>query len=730
MNTKRVTGWSLALLMAVILPVSGLVSSCSTPEAEQTGETAESGSSNGLVQEVSADDMSADRVARVTFFDGGVAARPVGAEEWETLEVNEPLFEGYEVYAEEDAHAELMLGEAKYARFGEGADVTISRLDPEFAQFELGTGVMTLALDDWSDGEYYEISTPAGAFIPQQAGSYRVDVLPTGETRIGVLRGTAIVTTPEGQFTVNEGDAITLPYGEPAQVDVVSGGYASYYDDDWDDWSYQRDVHYETYYTDYDYPEPISAFSARNDIYGIAQLAAFGIWAALDDDDDRYVWRPHVARNPGWTPYSDGYWDYTPVTGWTWISREEWGWAPYHYGRWDYRDDYGWYWAPDHGQRISTVSLYQERYRWYPSQVYFYQPQQQNTYVYVPLAPGEPYIPYGYSSYYEPTVQVYDFRPRHINRAVYYVVDDDLTRRNRPRRADRDDLARFVQFADEQPIPIAKLRRPDRIVAVNEIAPERIRPPKDTRDRAVVVSERALERKAQRANRRAENVQVADRREVRKAEKRELKVNRRQLQANEQVQPVRASGRNKAERARAQQQPNVVDQRQNRGNVVERQKQRAERMQRVRTERRQQPKAERQQQRLQQQPKVDRQQRRAERQQQRQQAPRAERQQLRQQRRAERQQAPRVERQQRQQAPRAERQQLRQQRRAERQQQRSVAPRASRQDRGATRVAPQQRQQIRANRQAQQPKAQRQIRQQTKQAGAQKKAARRAGRVN
>lgn len=715
MRHTRATGWLTAALLAVVLPAAGFVSSCGSSENGETapGEAADS----GLVQPVSADAGVAEaRVARVTFFDGGVAARPVGAEEWETFEVNAPIFEGYELYAEEDAHAEIMLGEQKYARFGDGADVTVTRLDPDFAQFELGSGVMTLALDEYVENEYYEINTPGGAFIPRQAGSYRVDVLPDGQTRVTVLRGLALVTTPEGQFEVAEGDVVNLGFDTPVQVDVISGA-APQYRDDWDDWSYERDVYYDEYYTDYDVPEPVRVFDDRNDIYGIAQLAAFGLWAALDDDDDRYCWQPYAARDPGWSPYYDGYWDYAPVTGWTWISREEWGWAPYHYGRWDHHATRGWVWFPDHAQRISAVTVWNEPYVWYPSQVYFYQPPRQNNYVWVPLAPGEPYYPYSATIYGTPNVQVVDFRPRFLReqRAVYYVSGDQLfdQRRDRPRRLAREQWAAFA-LTDEGALRPARLAKPDRIVALGEVAPARLRPNKLARERAVVVSDRAIERAERRAARLGPRAEIAKQgraeRQIRRAEKGQLKVNKRQLAADARPEPLRVRG-NKAARVAA-------DRQQAGGGREARQLTRAER--------RTLPKAERQQLREQRRaarqatPRAERQQQRAERQQQRQAAPRVERQQ-----RAERQQqrkaTPRAERQQRQRAPRAERQQLRQQRQVQRQQ-RQRAPRAERQQLRQQRAPRAERQQLRQQRQAA-PRVERQQMRQQRRAARQQQAA-------
>lgn len=63
-----------------------------------------------------------------------------------------------------------------------------------------------------------------------------------------------------------------------------------------------------------------------------------------DEINTDYVWRPRNME-PGWTPYSNGYWSYTDC-GWMWTSYYSWGWRPYHYGRWWWSDYYGWVWSP------------------------------------------------------------------------------------------------------------------------------------------------------------------------------------------------------------------------------------------------------------------------------------------------------------------------------------------------------------------------------------------------
>jgi hypothetical protein len=64
-------------------------------------------------------------------------------------------------------------------------------------------------------------------------------------------------------------------------------------------------------------------------------------------------WKPRVA--PGWTPYSLGYWRWTPA-GLTWVSSEPWGWLPYHYGTWVSDPSLGWMWCP--GTEYSPAWVY------------------------------------------------------------------------------------------------------------------------------------------------------------------------------------------------------------------------------------------------------------------------------------------------------------------------------------------------------------------------------------
>ena len=86
-----------------------------------------------------------------------------------------------------------------------------------------------------------------------------------------------------------------------------------------------------------------------------------------------------------WAPYRNGYWGWVEPWGWTWVAEEAWGFAPFHYGRWRVIDD-RWGWMPfDATIAENFTPIYA------PALVTFFATQ--DACAWVPLAPGEVYVP-------------------------------------------------------------------------------------------------------------------------------------------------------------------------------------------------------------------------------------------------------------------------------------------------------------------------------------------------
>ncbi len=113
-----------------------------------------------------------------------------------------------------------------------------------------------------------------------------------------------------------------------------------------------------------------------------------------------YVWSPRV--DAGWMPYQSGYWYTDYPYGPTWVSSEPWGYAPYHYGRWAFVGD-RWYWVPD---RTNVTPVYS------PALVAFV-PFGNDQIGWVPLGPGDVYVPRYYDASWQP----------------YYLTRDNLYQR-------------------------------------------------------------------------------------------------------------------------------------------------------------------------------------------------------------------------------------------------------------------------------------------------------------
>jgi hypothetical protein len=418
---------------------------------------------------IEADDWDGpSRVGRLTWVAGGVAVRPSETDEWARAQRNMPIFEGDEIWSDERSRAEVQFGARDFLRFADGANVTFWRVEDDFTQIGLRSGTATLSIADLGRSERLELDAPAAALLPRRAGAYRIDVANNGDTWITVTRGEAMVETTAGSFHAFERDVVSVSYDDPYDVDIHSD--AADRGDEWDDWNSTREGYYDDLYRR-DHPPDVSVYYGRNDMYGLADLALFGAWLVIGGQS---VWRPNRTYS-GWSPYRDGYWDYSPRYGWVWVSNEPWGWAPYHYGRWDYSPQYGWYWSPAMGPGGPPA-----RYVWSPGVVHFYRPPGSSYLVWVPLAPGERY--YGYTVVRTTTVS---YVPRHLQaqRGMVYITEAGLQRRDAPLRT----AARVPLGLDSTRTSTTVVALPKPVTVVAPVKAARIRPPEVVKTRTVVI---------------------------------------------------------------------------------------------------------------------------------------------------------------------------------------------------------------------------------------------------
>ncbi len=350
--------------------------------------------------------------ARVDQVDGDVGIAPEfnGQDQnnvdWLKATVNSPVSVGDRIYVRDGGKAGIAFGDRSYARLDSNTMLDVVTMTEQRTQLALRNGSATFDCGGLQSNDFFEVETPDGAVDFKQPGMYQISFNDSGHAVVNVLSGQAQVVGVSGSGIISKGESLTL--GVVAANDGTTNNnnvtavssrleprYAGGIVDDYYRYRYPkkydgRYINYDAYLGDPFYYEPYHSASYQyfdNDDYiaGIDDLDTYGTWE--DIDGYGHCWRPSgVAVD--WAPYSDGYWDTDYPWGLTWVSSESWGWAPYHYGRWGYVQN-SWYWIP--GPR-ETRAVYA------PALVAFVSIPERREVGWVPLGPGDRYVPRYYNN--------------------------------------------------------------------------------------------------------------------------------------------------------------------------------------------------------------------------------------------------------------------------------------------------------------------------------------------
>ncbi len=356
--------------------------------------------------EPKADAAIMPRAARIERVEGEVGiARTFDQEqegelEWADAVMNAPLTTGDRIYAQEGARTSVAFTGRNFARLDSGASMDVLSLADNRTQLALRDGSAFFDLGELGQDELFEVATPNGAVQFEEPGLYQLGFDDQGSTLISVLSGVAQVVGLAGSGEIGKGEMLTLAGQAAAQVlmSKLAPDYAGGLVDDYYGYRYSdydgRYRSYDRYLDDPYYYEPYRRsvsykYVDSYDVPGLYDLDQYGDW--VDVDGHGHCWAPRVSSE--WAPYRDGYWETESVWGPTWVSSEPWGWAPYHYGRWANVSSRGWVWVPERQT---------PRYQYSPALVAFVPLSQTNQIAWVPLAPGERYIPRYYDRNFQP----------------------------------------------------------------------------------------------------------------------------------------------------------------------------------------------------------------------------------------------------------------------------------------------------------------------------------------
>ncbi len=321
------------------------------------------------------------RVARLNYIQGSVSLQPGGEDDWVWASTNRPLTISDSVWTGSGSRAELHIGSTAI-RVAPRTSFSFLNLDDNSVQIELNAGTMNVRVRNMYRGDSFEVDTPNIAFTLLRRGDYRITVDPDGSFT------TVTVRSGEGQVD-GGGQAFLVDAG--SQVQVTGTDYISYdvYDlpdrDSFDRWANLRDVRES---------RSLSARYVSPEMTGYDDLDRYGTWRT--DSNLGPIWMP-TRVSSDWAPYRNGHWAWVDPWGWTWVDDAQFGFVTSHYGRWTHIDNgYGqgtWAWVPP--QKAQTTY---QRPVYSPALVTFVSvstrdPRYSNDVTWVPLAPGEVYVP-------------------------------------------------------------------------------------------------------------------------------------------------------------------------------------------------------------------------------------------------------------------------------------------------------------------------------------------------
>jgi hypothetical protein len=402
--------------------------------------------------------------ARIQRVEGEVAlnngdAGNTQTDDWIRATENQPVSVGDRIYTRDNARTSLAFTGRNFARLEPNTSLDVLSLEDRRTQLALRDGTAVFDVGYLNSGDLFEVATPYGAVDFQQPGLYNVGI-DKGQVLISVLSGLAQVVGLGGSGQISKGELLTLAGTTAANavLSQINGRDAGYLVDDY--YRYQYPQYYDGRYRDYNaylndpyyfdpYRRTVSYQYVNSYIPGLYDLDYYGDWSDLNGYG--YAWSPRV--DAGWMPYQTGYWYTDYPYGPTWVSSEPWGYAPYHFGRWAFVGD-RWYWVPD---RMNVEPVYS------PALVAFI-PFDQNQIGWVPLGPGDTYVPHYYNTTWQPYYLTRDnLYQRVVNLnvpgAVTVVSVDDFTRGvdwRHARKADRNMLASVNPVLD--PLLVTPLR--------------------------------------------------------------------------------------------------------------------------------------------------------------------------------------------------------------------------------------------------------------------------------
>jgi FecR protein len=269
------------------------------------------------------------------------------AEDDAAARINMPVLSGDSLVTGVGSRAEAVLADGNVVRVDGYTDLRFERMastyeaDDDRDLLFLARGTVAVEVRDVTTRERaLRLDTDDVTVLAASRALFRVDAGRRG-TEIYVLSGRVEVAGRGGRAVVRAGEYAFVSGDSDVEVDVSASPrdrFARFVEERRDRTDSRNTTRYVSSDFSYDYDN--------------ASFEDWGAWA-YSTTCGCTCWKPRVGA--GWTPYSLGYWRWTPA-GLTWVSSESWGWLPYHYGTWVFDELLGWMWCP--GNDYSPAWVY------------------------------------------------------------------------------------------------------------------------------------------------------------------------------------------------------------------------------------------------------------------------------------------------------------------------------------------------------------------------------------
>ncbi|HZU21805.1 MAG TPA: FecR family protein [Terriglobales bacterium] len=275
------------------------------------------------------------RIVRLSYINGQVQVDRGHGAGYEQALPNLPVVEGLKLSTGSDGVAELEFEDGSTFRITPETEIEVRQLQLDDSGATLSAIALlhgTAYIDFRKRKEdVFDVVLPARQITLTHPVRLRAEVA-QDEAELAVFSGELDLAGSSEVLRVKKNESVTLDFADSAHYTLAKEIETAPYDD----WSNERDKYRQRYASVID-------DSGTTPGYGLADLAYYG--TSFDLPGYGWVWQPY-GIGAGWDPFSSGYWNYYPATGWMWCSYAPWGWYPYRYGSWFFVPGRGWLWSP------------------------------------------------------------------------------------------------------------------------------------------------------------------------------------------------------------------------------------------------------------------------------------------------------------------------------------------------------------------------------------------------